>query len=190
MTPDAPPQLGRVLIDSARIAQRVRQLGRNIAEDLGESSLGSSAEATDGVVFMPVMVGAFIFAADLVRAMPVMMSMRLVTVSSYPGTRIDSRGARLQGEIPTELAGRHVLVVDDILDSGRTLALLRKLILEQRPASLRVCVLLRKERPRDADVQPDFVGFDVPDTFVVGYGLDHDGRYRNLCDICALEPGS
>ena len=117
--------------------------------------------------------------------------MQLVTVSSYPGAAIRSKGARLKGQVPRDLAGKHVLVVDDILDTGQTLSLLRDLILEQRPASLRICVLLHKvhDDPHTAQamgVKADYVGFTVPDVFVVGYGLDHDGCHRNLPDIVEL----
>ena len=184
MTEGSGPQLGRVLIDRERIAQRVGELGEQIAADLVHG------EPSANVVFMPVLVGSFIFAADLVRTMPVMLSMRLVTVSSYPGAAIQSKGARLRGQVPHDLGGRHVIVVDDILDTGQTLTLLRELILDQEPASLRICVLLRKIRPSMPDIHADYVGFDVPDVFVVGYGLDHSGRYRNLPDIVELvEPG-
>lgn len=177
-------QPGVVLIDRDQIATRVHELAAQIAGDLDGADPAS-------IVFIPVLVGSFIFAADLVRAMPVMMSMRLVTVSSYPGAAVQSKGARLKGQIPTDLAGRHVIIVDDILDTGQTLLLLRDLILEQRPASLRSCVLLHKvhdEENRDlrCDIQADYVGFDVPDVFVVGYGLDLDGKYRNLPDIVQL----
>ena len=175
---------GAVLIDRDRIATRVHELAQEIAHDLDEADPSS-------IVFMPVLVGAFIFAADLVRQMPVMMSMRLVTVSSYPGAAVQSKGARLKGQIPADLEGRNVIVVDDILDTGQTLTLLRDLILAQKPASLRICVLLHKVRAGGDDAQrrgvhADYVGFEVPDVFVVGYGLDHDGRYRNLPDIVEL----
>jgi hypoxanthine phosphoribosyltransferase len=180
---DAAP--GAVLIDRSRIARRVHELGDEIARDLAEDLNGQDPAS---IVFMPVLVGSFIFAADLVRAMPVMMSMQLVTVSSYPGAAIQSKGARLKGQVPQDLAGKHVIVVDDILDTGQTLSLLRDLILEQRPASLRICVLLHKVHEADnaLGVRADYVGFTVPDVFVVGYGLDHDGRHRNLPDIVEL----
>ncbi len=93
----------------------------------------------------------------------------------------------MRSELPRNLAGKHVLVVDDILDSGQTLDVLGKLILEQKPASLRLCVLLRKPGKAKVAVKADYVGFDIPDEFVVGYGLDYDGFYRNYPEIATLK---
>lgn len=94
----------------------------------------------------------------------------------------------MRGELPRDLCGKHVIVVDDILDSGQTLGLIKGLIEEQKPASLRICVLLQKELP-GADTRPvaDYVGFTIPDEFVVGYGLDYDGHYRNYPEIAVLK---
>lgn len=136
---------------------------------------------------MPILTGAMVFAADLIREMPMRLSMRLVTVSSYPGATTVSKGAALRGAIPADLGGRHVVVIDDILDSGHTLALVRELVLEQNPASLRLCVLLDKKVARSVEIRPNYVGFEIPDAFVVGYGLDYDGYYRNLPEIAVLE---
>ena len=163
----------RVLIDEPRIAARVRAMGDDIARDL-------AAGAGGRVVLIPVMTGSIIFVADLIRCMPVRLRLGVVTVSSYAGAATASAGAALRGQLPPDLAGTHVLVIDDILDSGQTLALVQSLIAEQRPASLRTCVLLRKARRRKIDPPVDYVGFDIQDEFVVGYGLDHDGLYRNL----------
>lgn len=188
------PTIGRVLIDRARIALRVREIGRQLSAEL-ESDLkrdgGDVMRHPDRIVLMPILTGAIVFVADLIREMPLRLSMRVVTVSSYPGTTTKSRGAMLRGALPQDLGGRHVVVVDDILDSGHTLALVRELVLEQNPASLRICVLLRKDvpRPPERQVHPNHVGFDIPNEFVVGYGLDYNGFYRNLPDIAVLEAG-
>jgi hypoxanthine phosphoribosyltransferase len=179
-----------VLISRDRIADRVRELGRQIASDLRAELEGEGAPGSEGqVVLVPILTGSIVFVADLIRQIPLMMSLRVVAVSSYPGTAMVSKGAKIRGELPADLAGRHVLIVDDILDSGRTLGLIRSVIAEQRPASLRVCVLLRKEVGRpDQDWEPEYVGFDIPDEFVVGYGLDYDGYYRNYPQIATLRP--
>lgn len=186
------PNLERVLIDQAAIAARVGQLGRQIASDL-QQELGRDADAAlvaSQIVLIPILTGSIVFVADLIRQIPMMMSLRVVAVSSYPGTSMVSKGAKIRGELPADLAGRHVLIVDDILDTGRTLGLVRSMIAEQRPASLRVCVLLRKALPRPGqDWEPEYVGFDIPDEFVVGYGLDFDGYYRNYPEIATLIPG-
>lgn len=181
----------RILIDRVRIAGRVREMARELSADL-ESELhkeGSSAsDHADRIVLLPILSGAIVFTADLIREMPLKLSMRMVTVSSYPGATTQSKGASLRGALPKDLAGRHIVIIDDILDSGQTLALMRDLAAEQKPASLRICVLLRKDVPRSVEVHPDYVGFDIPNEFVVGYGLDHDGYYRNLPDIAVLAP--
>ncbi|RMH29694.1 MAG: hypoxanthine phosphoribosyltransferase [Planctomycetota bacterium] len=180
---------GDVLIGQREIASRIVDLARDLAgelrRDLAEE--GASLDTPGRVVMIPVLSGSIIFFADLVRRLPVALATELVSVSSYRGATTESLGASLEGALPGNLAGKHVVIVDDILDSGRTLGLLRGRIGELGPASLRICVLLRKERPRDVPVEADLVGFDIPDVFVVGYGLDYDGHYRNLPDVRLLE---
>ncbi|MBX3357561.1 MAG: hypoxanthine phosphoribosyltransferase [Phycisphaeraceae bacterium] len=180
-------QVGRILIDRQRIAARVEEMGEEISRDLAEN-----VAACDGpIVLVPILTGAVVFVADLIRAMPLSMSIRPITVSSYPGAATTSQGANIRGGLPTDLHGTHVVVVDDILDSGRTLGVIRRMIAAQGTASLRLAVLLRKHKPkgRDEEVDVDYAGFDIEDEFVVGYGLDFDGYYRNLPDIGVLVPG-
>lgn len=174
-------EVERVLIDRARIAQRVRDLGVRIGTDL-------AATTPAPVVLVPILTGSFVFVADLIRHVPLKMSIRPITVSSYPGRATQSQGVEVRGEVPTDLAGKHVVLVDDILDSGRTLGLIRRMIAAQNPASLRTAVLLRKRKPagRAEEVAVDYAAFDIEDHFVVGYGLDFDGYFRNLPDICVL----
>ncbi|MGD9692865.1 MAG: hypoxanthine phosphoribosyltransferase [Phycisphaerales bacterium] len=179
-----PPTQERVLIDRDRIGARVRAMGEEICAAL-RSEMGEG----DEVVMIPVMTGALVFAADLIRAMPVRMSIHPVTVSSYRGKTTRPADLVMRSQTPTGLKGKHVIVVDDILDTGRTLALLRGMLAAQSPASLRICVLLRKDKAREAEVEADLVGFDIPDEFVVGYGLDYDGLERNRPDIAVLGGG-
>ncbi len=181
-------EIEQVLIDRHRIARRVREMAGAIAADLAAISAHEGSSVEDRVVFVPIMTGAMIFAADLVREMPIKLSLELVAISSYPGQSVVSRGARLASELPRDLAGKHVVVIDDILDSGQTLDLVRKAILTQNAASVRLCVLLRKNVQRVVEVEPDYVGFEIPDAFVVGYGLDYDGYYRNYPEIGTLSP--
>ena len=170
--------IDRVLVPRERIAARVRELARQLADEY------EGAELT----IIAVLTGSLIFLADLVRSMPLMMRLDVVSVSSYPGASVRSQGPQLRLAPAVDLAGRDVLIVDDILDSGQTLRLLVEAIERQNPASLRTCVLLRKLRPDITDrVEADWAGFDVPDEFVIGYGLDHDHLYRNLPDICVLK---
>jgi hypoxanthine phosphoribosyltransferase len=181
--------ISRIIIDRDRIARRVEELGAEIARDLGPNipAPGSPTPARGQVVLVPILTGSIVFVADLIRRLPLMLSLRVVTVSSYPGQTTQSKGAKIAGELPPDLGGNHVLLVDDILDSGQTLSLIRDTILAQNPASLRICVLLRKpESIRKVHVDAQYVGFDIPEAFVVGYGLDYDGFYRNLPDIAEL----
>ncbi len=182
------PEIERTLVTRRQIADRVTQMAHEIARDLKADLLrdGHSALDQDRVVLIPIMTGAMIFAADLIREMPVKLAIGLVTVSSYPGQSVSSKGAQLASALPANLAGKHVLVIDDILDSGQTLALVREVVSAQNPASLRIAVLLDKKTRRVRDVPVDYVGFEIPDEFVVGYGLDYDGYYRNHPEIAVL----
>lgn len=179
--------LARTLLTKDQIARRVAELGRQISEDLEREQ--RSAQTPPQIVIIPILTGALVFAADLVRCMPIKLSLRVVAISSYPGKSMESKGVKLASEIPTDLAGKTVLVIDDILDSGQTLAVVRELIERQSPASLRLCTLLRKpDTVRKQFVPVEYVGFDIPDAFVVGYGLDYDGYYRNHPEIAVLRP--
>ena len=173
----------RVLISAERIASRIDELAANLRQDLADAGADE-----DGIVLMPVMTGSMLFVADLVRRLPQKLRLELALVSSYPGKAMESRGAMLALPLPTELEGRHVVIVDYILDSGGTIRFLREELARQRPASMRSMVLLRKPRPDAADVVCEHVGFEIPDEFVVGYGLDFDGLYRNLPYIGTLRP--
>lgn len=181
------PVVERVLITHASIAQRVRELAAEVAADLPAAP---EAEVT----IVPVLTGAMIFCADLIRHLPMRMKIGLLTVSSYPGAATASQGSVLQSETgvcagragTSHIKGRHVILIDDILDSGGTVRLVREVVQRQEPASLKVCVLLRKQTEGARRTPVDYVGFDIPDEFVVGYGLDYDDYYRNLPDIVTL----
>ena len=176
--------IDRVLIGREQIAARVGELARQIATDYRRTEATDSPEVT----VLAVLTGSLIFLADLIRCMPMMLRIRLIAVSSYPGTATTSQGVKLIGELPHDLAGRHVLVIDDILDSGNTIRFVRQQLAPRRPASLRTCMLLRKQRPSAMAEPADYIGFEIPDEFVVGYGLDYDGFYRNLPDLVTLKP--
>jgi hypoxanthine phosphoribosyltransferase len=172
-----------VLISRQQIAQRVRELGAQIARDLEEIGRGGEAE----IVLVPILTGSIIFVADLIRELPQKLRIEVVTVSSYPGRTTQSKDAEIRGALPGNLAGKHVLIIDDILDSGRTLRLVREEIMRRGPRSLRTCVLLRKQIPSALQTPCEYVGFDIPDEFVVGFGLDYDNYYRNLPDVGTLK---
>jgi len=172
----------RVLIGRDAIAARLDELAREIVADLHG--------ATD-LTIVPILTGSIIFVSDLIRRMPLKMKIRFMGVTSYPGKSTASRGAAIIDaltHVPEVLEGQHVLVVDDILDSGKTLRLVTEVLRSRRPEELRTCVLLRKQIDAAMNFPVDYVAFDIPAEFVVGYGLDYNDYYRNLPDICTLRP--
>ena len=173
----------RILIPQDRIALRVHELARRITDD----HVSPSGESSSEITIVPILTGAMIFCADLIRHIPIAMRIGLLAVNSYPGRSVRSQGASVVGEQLGDLAGRHLLLVDDILDSGGTVRLVTGMLKEKGAASVRTCVLLRKDRPSAREVHVDYVGFEIPDEFVVGYGLDFNNYYRNLPDIVTLK---
>lgn len=172
--------IAKVLITREQIARRVDELAREIAGAYDH-------DTQTGLVLVSILSGALIFTADLVRRLPRPMHIGLITVSAYSGATTESRGARILRDLDVDVADRHVLLVDDILDTGGTLRLARDRLLLARPRSLRTCVLLCKRCKAPAELRVDFVGFDIADEFVVGYGLDYKDLYRNLPDIGVLK---
>ena len=171
----------RVLVTRERIATRVRELAAEISRDL--TSLAPGTE----VVLMPVLTGSMIFVADLIRELPHKIRLDVITVSSYPGKSTTSQGPVLRSNLPEDLHDKHVIIVDDILDSGQTLATIRAALHDREPAGVQACVLLRKTIDVALATPCEYIGFDIPDEFVVGYGLDYDHYYRNLPEIVTLK---
>lgn len=172
--------IDRVVVPRQRIAARLDELAAAIAADLGDEELTLAA----------LMTGAVIFLADLIRRLPVRMRIHLVGMSSYPGNATESQGVNFWGPLPDNLAGQNVLLVDDILDSGRTLAAAVEKIRAAGAKSVRTCVLLAKPprcRAADGLAEADYAGFEIGDEFVVGYGLDYNDYYRNYPDIAVLK---
>lgn len=171
----------RIIIPRERIAARVAELAVRIAQDMDDTPLTLAA----------VMTGSIIFVSDLIRQLPIpMMKIRLVSISSYPGTATQSQGVQVLTPLTGRFDGQQVLLVDDILDSGRTLATAVEQLRQVGAESVKTCVLLRKPSTRRAPAgmdTADYVGFDIEDQFVVGYGLDHGDYYRNLPDIAVLK---
>ncbi len=179
--------IDRVLIDAATIERRVAEIAVRISEDLA----ALSGESPPQLTLVPILTGSIIFVSDLIRKLPLRMQIRLISVQSYAGTSTISHGTRIRRDLtslPDSFEGIHVLVLDDILDSGKTLRVVTDLITRRGPASVRVCVLLRKRRPEALKIHVDYVCFEVPNEFVVGYGLDFNNSYRNLPDIVTLRP--
>jgi len=167
----------RILFHEQTIFSRIDALAAQITEAYCEKEL----------TVIAVLNGSLIFTADLLRRLPLPLKLDCISVSSYHGSTVSSGFVTFDQLSMPDVNGRHVLIVDDILDSGRTLhAICEKLRREAHPLSVRICVLLRKEKARDQELEPDFVGFDIADEFVVGYGLDYQERYRNLPFIGVL----
>lgn len=167
-----------ILINRAAIADRVAELGQQISADYAGGEL----------LVVGVLTGAFVFTADLVRALDLPLAVDFIRVASYGDATCSSGKICLSKDLECQVAGRHLLLVEDIVDTGRTLAWLQAHLLTRNPASLKVCALIDKRERRELEVQVDYVGFPVADGFLVGYGLDCGGRYRQLPDICHLRP--
>ena len=169
---------GRILISRDEIATRVGELGLAIGRDY----------AGRAPVLVGVLKGAAIFTADLLRAIPLPSAMDFMAVSSYGSGSRSSGVVRLTADLSLSIEGRDVIIVEDVIDSGRTISYLRRNLATRHPRTLALCVLLDKVARREVDVEVDYVGFAIPDEFVVGYGLDHDGGHRELGDLAVLEP--
>lgn len=177
---DFHPDLSGILYSAEDLAGRVRELGARITGDYAGRELCLAV----------ILRGAVVFAADLMRAIDRPAIIDFIAVSSY-GAGTESSGAvRILKDLDTDIAGRHVLVVEDILDTGLTLGYLRENLLRRGPASLRICAMLDKPERRRVDIRADYVGFSIPDAFVVGYGLDCGERYRNLPYLGILKPSA
>jgi len=171
--------IDQILIPRERIAQRVQELANEISQTY------ERLEANE-LTIVAILSGSIIFLADLIRLLPMRMKMGLITVSSYPGAATKSQGATLLDDLNINLVNQHVIIIDDILDTGGTLRLVKDKLSAGHPQSIRTCVLLRKPSKAPPDLQADFIGFDIEDFFVVGYGLDYNDHYRNFPDIGVL----
>lgn len=170
----------RILIPRDRIQARVAEMAEAITKSYGD-------EARE-IVIVAILSGSVIFLADLIRHLPFKMKLGLMTVSRYRGAATSGGETLLKSAVDLPLENRHVLLIDDILDSGGTLRAVCEDLRKQRPADLKLAVLLRKPSKAPKDIIPDFVGFDIEDVFVVGYGLDFNSQYRNWPDIGVLRP--
>lgn len=169
----------RILLSSQDIQEKVALLGQRINRDYCD---------VDNLLLVGVLKGCIMFMVDLAHAIAVPLSLDFIAISSY-GTSTESSGiVRLLKDLDTDIKGRHVLIVEDIIDSGLTLEYLHNQLARREPASLRVCALLNKPERRQANITIDYQGFDIPNEFVVGYGLDFAEHYRNLPYIGILKP--
>ncbi len=172
------PDLDSVLVSEVALKRRIKVLGAEIARVYGREEISVIA----------IINGAIIFTADLLRQIPNPIRLDCLRISSYRNSTSPVSKPQLLNSLTLSLKGRHVLLIDDILDTGKTLSAVFAMIQKQKPGSLRTCVLLEKQGRREVEFTADFVGFQIPDRFVVGYGLDFAERYRNLPCIGTLRP--
>ncbi|SEW21503.1 hypoxanthine phosphoribosyltransferase [Ruminococcaceae bacterium KH2T8] len=164
--------ISKVLIPEEEIQAMVKRVASEINRDYEGKE----------VVVIGVLTGAFIFTADLVRELNMPVVIDFMHVSSYQGT--ESTGfLKIKKDISTDIEGKHVIIVEDIIDTGNTLKALREMLAERGPASIKICTAFDKPSRRVNDLTPDYNGITVPDEFIIGYGLDYDGAYRNIKDI-------
>jgi len=166
-----------LLFSREKIDGRVRELAGRISRDY---------EGRD-LLLVGVLKGAFIFMADLIRGMSIPCRVDFVRLASYGAGSRSSGDVRITKDLETPIAGREVLIVEDIVDTGLTLSRLIDLLREQKPSSVRVCAFLDKQQRRRVPLTADYVGFAIPDAFVVGYGLDFNENFRFLPDVCILK---
>jgi len=168
------------MFDRVTISAAVKRLADRISHDHPDGNL----------VLIGILKGAFVFLSDLIRCLDIPVEIDFVRLASYGSGQISSRNIRITKDIEISIDGKDVVIVEDIVDTGWTLAYLMKHLSAGRPRSVSICVLLDKETRRETDVPVDYIGFPCEDRFVVGYGLDMDEKYRHLPDICYIEEDS
>lgn len=171
---------GPVLLSADEIAVTVARLGREISRDYRDRH----------PVLVSLLKGGVVFLADLIRQITIAHHIEFLQVSSYGNSRTSSGRVKILSDLGVSIEGRDVLIVEDVIDTGTTLAYIVDMLKLRRPASLEVCALLRKRVPRQAEIPIRYLGHEIPATFVVGYGLDHDENFRNLPFIAALATAS
>ena len=171
-------ELDEILVTSEQIERRTKELGKEI----------SRVYRGEEIFVISIINGAIIFTADLVRSISIPVWLDCIRVSSYRNSTNSDTEPRILDDFQVDVEGRHVLITDDILDTGKTISKVATIIRDMRPASLRSCMLLVKNNTRAVPYTADFIGFTIPNKFVVGYGLDFAGRYRNLPVIGVLKP--
>lgn len=168
----------RILISKDELQKRTKELGAQITKDF----------ECEEVVVIGVLKGSVLFMTDLIREIDLPMDIDFMVVSSYEGSTVSSGNVKIIKDVNIDVAGKNVIIVEDIIDSGRTMHSLKELFEVRDCKTFKICTLLDKKERRKIEIVADYVGFDVPNEFVVGYGLDYDGKYRNLEDIGVLKP--
>lgn len=167
-----------VLVSEEQLKAKIAELGAQISKDYEGKNL----------VLVSILKGSVVFMADLMRAVSIPCSIDFMVVSSYGSSTVTSGLVKIIKDLDDDLSGKDVLIVEDILDTGVTLSNLVPMLKLRNPSSVKICTILDKPSRRKADIHPDYEGFQVPDKFVVGYGLDYDEKYRNLPYVGVLKP--
>lgn len=175
---DIDQDIQKVLIAEEVILRRIEEMANTILKEVAEQP----------IVVIALLKGALVFTADLFRKMPVRLDIECINVASYHGGTESSGEVKFLDKSLPDVTGKHVLIVDDILDTGRTLKAVSEAIKNQGASTVKTCVLLAKDKERDVDQTADYIGFRIGDEFVVGYGLDYKGKYRNLPYVGVLKP--
>lgn len=168
----------KTLVTKEELDAKVQELANQIAADYEDKN----------PVFLGILKGSFVFMADLMRKINIYCDIDFMAVSSYGNRSTTSGAVKINKDLSQDIEDRHVVIIEDILDSGVTLSYLKSYLMNRNPASISICTLLDKPARRKADIKADYFGFDIPDEFVVGYGLDYAERYRNLPFIGVLKP--
>lgn len=169
--------ISEVLLSDVQIQERVKALGRQISRDYAGKQL----------VAICILRGCVMFFSDLMRNVDIPMAIEFMAVSSYGGGAQSSGSVKIKYDLEDDIKGKDVLIVEDIIDTGNTLSHLINLLKSREPAGIEVCCLLNKPSRRTVDVPVKYIGFDIPDEFVVGYGLDYNSLYRNYCSVGVLK---
>ena len=169
----------RVMLPEEKVNQRIAELGEEISKEF----------AGEPVHLICILKGSVFFTCELAKRITVPVTMDFMTVSSYGSGTTSSGNVKIKKDLDEDIVGKNVVVIEDIIDTGRTLACLLEILKERNPKKLKLCTLLDKPDRRTADVSVDYTGFVIPDEFVVGYGLDYDQRYRNLPYVGVLDLG-
>jgi len=167
----------KILVSEEQIQQRIQEMGQQLTEEYKDKN----------PIFLGILKGVVVFFADMIRAVPIPCQMDFMSVSSYGSGTETSGHVVIKKDVSLNIEGRHVVILEDIIDSGLTLSRVIDLLMARKPASLKICTLLDKPDRRVADIDIDMIGFTVPNEFVVGYGLDYNDHYRNLPFVGVLK---
>lgn len=167
-----------VLISKEKIAERVKEIGSQLSQEYRDKN----------PLMICILKGSVMFFSDLIRAMDIPLEIEFMAISSYDSSSKSSGEVKVVKDTDKSLENRYVILVEDIVDTGLTLSYLKHMLERRAPAALKICALLDKPERREVDIKADYLGFTIPNSFVIGYGLDYSQKYRNMPDICVLKP--